>query len=179
MTKKFSCLYNIAQVVIVNQKLRFWKCGQKLGLIQKGQVCTKQKKQKKHFFRFNLHFYRGVISLIWFHFSSSLTFLKYGYRLSSRTKIFNSVSSNQFISTSKTHFIKKCPISRANIVNFDTFTLYQNVSYKMSLKYQHDTNMIPFFKQKSLFFMAYEECATSVFITVSTHFIFIVKESIN
>ena len=27
--------------------------------------------------------------------------------------------------------MKKCPISRANIVHFDTFALYQNVSYKM------------------------------------------------
>ena len=27
--------------------------------------------------------------------------------------------------------IKKCSISRANIVHFETLTLYQNVSYKM------------------------------------------------
>lgn len=41
------------------------------------------------------------------------------------------LSSNEFSSTSKTPKIKKCPISRANIVNFDTLALYQNVSYKM------------------------------------------------
>ena len=34
--------------------------------------------------------------------------------------------------TSKTPKMKKCPIFRANIVHFDTFALYQNVSYKMS-----------------------------------------------
>ncbi len=51
--------------------------------------------------------------------------------MSSRTKIRKSVVSNQFISTRKTQHIKKCPISRTNIVNFDTLTLYQNVSYKM------------------------------------------------
>ena len=51
--------------------------------------------------------------------------------MSSRTKNRKSVGSNQFISTSKTQYIKKCPISRANIVHFDTLTLYQNVSYKM------------------------------------------------
>ena len=28
-------------------------------------------------------------------------------------------------------FIKKCLISRTNIINFDTLTLYQNISYKM------------------------------------------------
>ena len=27
--------------------------------------------------------------------------------------------------------MKKCPTFRANIVHFDTFALYQNVSYKM------------------------------------------------
>lgn len=30
------------------------------------------------------------------------------------------------------YFIKKCPISRAIIVHFDTFVLYQNVSYKLA-----------------------------------------------
>ena len=51
--------------------------------------------------------------------------------MSSRTKIRKFLGSNQFISTRKTQHIKKCPISRINIVNFDTLTLYQNVSYKM------------------------------------------------
>ena len=27
--------------------------------------------------------------------------------------------------------MKKCPISRANIIHFETLALYQNVSYKM------------------------------------------------
>ena len=36
--------------------------------------------------------------------------------------------------------MKKCPISRANIVHFDTFALYQNVSYKMARKNEIDTN---------------------------------------
>ncbi len=30
--------------------------------------------------------------------------------------------------------MKKCPISRANIIHFETFVLYQNVSYKMHLE---------------------------------------------
>lgn len=28
--------------------------------------------------------------------------------------------------------MKKCPISRTNIIHFETFALYQNVSYKMA-----------------------------------------------
>ena len=67
----------------------------------------------------------GVIYLVGYRFSSR------GYRLSSRTKIRKSIGSNQFITTSKTPKIKKCPISRANIVHFETLALYQNVSYKM------------------------------------------------
>ena len=35
------------------------------------------------------------------------------------------------MSTSKTQHNKKCPISRANIIHFETLALYQNVSYKM------------------------------------------------
>ena len=45
---------------------------------------------------------------------------------------------------------KKCPISRTNIVNFDTLSLYQNVSYKMSLCYRIDTKRHPTSKTKRL-----------------------------
>ena len=54
------------------------------------------------------------------------------FHFSSRTKILKSVGSNQFFSTSKTLEMKKSPISRANIVHFETLALYQNVSYKMA-----------------------------------------------
>ena len=57
--------------------------------------------------------HRGVIFLV-------------GFRFSSRTKILKIIGSNQFSSTRKTPKIKKCPISRTNIVNFDTLTLYQD-----------------------------------------------------
>ena len=36
------------------------------------------------------------------------------------------------MTTSKTLKMKKCPISRANIIHFETLALYQNVSYKMA-----------------------------------------------
>ena len=50
----------------------------------------------------------------------------------SRSIFHKFVSSNLNLSTREIHKNEKCPISRANIVNFDTLTLYQNVSYKMA-----------------------------------------------
>ena len=40
--------------------------------------------------------------------------------------------------------IRKCPISRAIILHFETLTLYQNVSYKMSLRYRFNTIRHPY-----------------------------------
>ena len=61
---------------------------------------------------------RFAVSLISLSFASSPVFHKFG-------------SSNINSLTRKTPKIKKCPISRANIVHFDTLGLYQNVNYKM------------------------------------------------
>ena len=55
-----------------------------------------------------------------------------------------SIVNTRIFTTSKTSKIKKCPISRTNIVHFDTFALYQNVSYKMSLCYRFNTKRHPY-----------------------------------
>ena len=59
--------------------------------------------------------------------------------------IFNKfVSSNLNLSTREIHKNEKCPISRANIVYFKTFTLYQNVSYKMAINTNCDALATPY-----------------------------------
>ena len=44
----------------------------------------------------------------------------------------------------KRNIIRKMPDFSDNIANFDTLTLYQNISYKMSLCYHFDTKRHPY-----------------------------------
>ena len=39
------------------------------------------------------------------------------------------------------------PISRANIVNFNTLTLYKNVNYKLVISFKINTNVTAFQKK--------------------------------
>lgn len=46
--------------------------------------------------------------------------------------------------------MKKCPISRATIIHFETFVLYQNVSYKMTINTNFDAFATPIYEMHPL-----------------------------
>ena len=79
--------------------------------------------------------------------------------------------------------MKKSPISRANIVHFETLTLYQNVSYKMAMSKRNNTIFVSFekmvqmiakwnkvYQAPSLSFIETNKFSSSIFVIAKTFF---------